>query len=99
MLDTSNYVADIFSIPLETLMEKHDMSVRAFNVCKDNGLLNLGLILHHWHENKSFSKFRNLGRKTELELLNICELHLSDDVIVEYLLLLSDSTNNRLVVS
>ena len=91
-----NNLTTLSSISLETLMEKHSMSVRAYNVCGANSLLNLGLILQYWNENKNFSTLENSGKKTELELLNICKFYVSDNIIAEYSLHLLESPNDKI---
>ncbi len=92
----SDYTSQVFSIPLETLMVKHSMSVRAFNVCSVNGLQNLGSILQYRHENTGFAMLRNSGRKTELELVKICEIYLLDNPIKEHFSPFNHTPNNKI---
>ena len=58
-------------------MEKHALSVRAYNACSDNKLTNLGLLLDFWYEKGDFISFRNIGRKTEEELSSLCQFYFS----------------------
>lgn len=47
------------------------LSVRAYNVCDANGLTTLSAINHFHSEHVGFSKLRNCGKKTELELIDL----------------------------
>ena len=77
MSNSSDYIDNILSVSLEKVVEKHALSIRAYNACYGNGLTNLGLILEFWHQNRSFSSFRNIGIKTEEELSEVCLFYVS----------------------
>jgi hypothetical protein len=48
------------------------LSIKASNLCRQNKLLTLNDLLDYYQSNKSFMNLRNCGRKTELELREIC---------------------------
>ena len=48
------------------------LSIRASNLCEQNKLLTINDLLDYYQSNKSFLNLRNCGRKTELELREIC---------------------------
>lgn len=53
---------------LEKLVVLYNLSVRAFNVCTTNGLTSLSTIVRYYRLNGGFSKLKNCGKKTGLEL-------------------------------
>ncbi len=65
-------------ITLQELAEHHELSLRAYNVCNDNGLTDLEKILNFFKEEKGFLKLKNCGRKTDLELTRICQQYKKD---------------------
>lgn len=65
-------------VPLNRLREIERMSVRAWNVCNNNGLNTLTALLHHYQAHGTFAKFRNAGRLTEAELIKICRKYLQE---------------------
>lgn len=65
-------------IPLPRLREVEQMSVRAWNACKNNGLHSLRALLDHYNFYGTFTKFRHVGRLTETELTGICRKYLEE---------------------
>jgi hypothetical protein len=57
---------------IEQIYNSKDISVRAFNVCNDNGLNDLSSILQYYRKNRSFESLRNCGKKSNLELIAVC---------------------------
>lgn len=73
-MDRDIYMAD--NVTLQELAGTHELSLRAFNVCNDNGLTDLKKILIYFNKEGDFSNLKNCGRKTDLELTNICQQYL-----------------------
>lgn len=63
---------EIANISLSKLSEIEDLTVRTQNICEYNSLKDLYSILYYYFENGDFSKLRNCGPKSNLELINIC---------------------------
>jgi hypothetical protein len=51
---------------------KDEISVRAFNTCKDNEIENISELKQYYNTYGSFKHFRNCGKKTDSELVTIC---------------------------
>jgi len=60
-------------LSIEELADIDWLSVRAINICQKFDLLTLNQILAFYHQNGSFMKLRNCGKKTEIELTELCE--------------------------
>lgn len=61
------------------------LSVRSINVCKAAGLNNLEDIIMYFNVYKGFQHLKNCGRKSETELMSVCEVygnHSNSDNIV-----------------
>jgi hypothetical protein len=63
---------------LDELKEIHKLSVRSYNVCKQNSLTDLKSILSFFLKNKSFSKLKNAGMKSNFELIDLTKSYLKD---------------------
>src|SRR5680860_1391223 len=61
---------------LNQILEKKYLSVRAYNVCGNNNLYNLNLIVDYYSKNSSFKNLRNCGDGTNEELIEFCKTHL-----------------------
>ena len=61
------------NIGLDELADVEGLSVRTYNICKYNDLLNLDDILQFFWEYGNFKKIRNCGDKSNRELLSLCE--------------------------
>lgn len=57
---------------VEEIYCSEDISVRSFNICNDNDLIDLSTILKYYRENKTFYNLRNCGRKSNEELTALC---------------------------
>jgi len=62
----------IENIELKKLADIENISVRAYNICAYNDLLDLGKILQYFWENGDFKKIRNCGNNSNQELIDIC---------------------------
>lgn len=62
---------------IEEIYYSEDMSVRSFNVCKDNDLKDLAAILKYYHEKKTFNNLRNCGKTSNKELSQLCLKYIS----------------------
>tara|TARA_R110002096_G_scaffold310922_1_gene505427 strand:- start:5576 stop:6697 length:1122 start_codon:yes stop_codon:yes gene_type:complete len=61
---------------LNQILEKKYLSVRAYNVCGNNNLYNLNLIVDYYSKNSSFKNLRNCGDGTNEELIEFSKNHL-----------------------
>lgn len=61
---------------LNQILKKKYLSVRAYNVCGNNNLYNLNLIVDYYSKNLSFKKLRNCGDGTNEELIEFCKTQL-----------------------
>jgi hypothetical protein len=57
---------------IKEIFKNEKISVRSFNVCNENDLINLKSILEYYNENRSFDKLRNCGKKSNDELTALC---------------------------
>lgn len=64
------------STTLSELLERKLMSVRSSNICLRYRLNNLGELCDFYRKHKDFSRFKNLGVKSNNELINLCEAHI-----------------------
>jgi hypothetical protein len=62
-----------FDISLKLLTVYENISLRAINICKDNGISTISEILEYRQVYKDFKSSRNCGVKTNDELLYLCE--------------------------
>ncbi len=59
-------------INIRALLENGELSVRTYNVCRNNDLMNTTEILNFYKKNKSFSQLHNFGEKSEKDLIDLC---------------------------
>ena len=57
---------------IEEIYKKEEISVRSYNVCKYNELHSVSDLKKYYYKYKSFEKLRNCGRKSNEELIEIC---------------------------
>lgn len=57
---------------IEEIYYSEDISVRSFNVCNDNHLIDLTEILKHYYKYNTFGNLRNCGKKSDEELTALC---------------------------
>lgn len=65
---------------LNQIFDKNLLSVRAYNVCGQNDLYNLDLILDYYKKETSFKDLRNCGSGTNQELVKFCKKQLSENI-------------------
>ena len=70
---------DSGDLSIREIYEQEWMTVRAFNVCIDNGIKFLSQLLSVYKQSDSFVQFRNCGTKTEKELIEICKKYSFDE--------------------
>jgi len=57
---------------IDEIYKKEEISVRSYHVCKYNELHSVSDLKKYYHKNKSFDNLRNCGRKSNEELIDIC---------------------------
>lgn len=57
---------------IDEIYKKEAISVRSYHVCKYNELNSIFDLKKYYYKNKSFEKLRNCGRKSNEELIKIC---------------------------
>jgi len=57
---------------IDEIYRKEEISVRSYHVCKYNNLNSIKNLKEYYYKHKSFSKLRNCGRKSNEELIEIC---------------------------
>ncbi|MDQ1266891.1 MAG: hypothetical protein QG635_2044 [Bacteroidota bacterium] len=65
---------------MNIMAKKLQLSVRATNVCINNGLITLKDIIEYYKNNKSFLSFRNSGKGVNDELTLLCQSYLPKPV-------------------
>lgn len=55
------------------IYKNEEISVRSYNVCRYNGLDTIDKLKEYYLKNHSFENLRNCGRKSNEELIKICE--------------------------
>ncbi|EDM45727.1 hypothetical protein SCB49_07957 [unidentified eubacterium SCB49] len=57
---------------IDDIYRKEEISVRSYRVCKNNKLNSINDLKEYYFKHKSFDKLRNCGRKSNEELIEIC---------------------------
>jgi hypothetical protein len=57
---------------INEIYHSEDISIRTFNICKNNDLKDLTAILKHYRDNKTFENLKNCGKKSNYELTALC---------------------------
>jgi hypothetical protein len=57
---------------IANIFEKKGISVRSYNVCKNNGLLTVTDLKDYYLKNRSFKNLNNCGGKSNKELIALC---------------------------
>ncbi|GAL73124.1 sigma factor-like helix-turn-helix DNA-binding protein [Jejuia pallidilutea] len=57
---------------IDEIYKKEEISVRSYHVCKYNELNSISDLKKYYYKNKSFEKLRNCGRKSNEELIELC---------------------------
>ncbi|WP_460219390.1 sigma factor-like helix-turn-helix DNA-binding protein [Psychroserpens sp. MEBiC05023] len=63
---------------IEEIYRKEEISVRSYHVCKYNNLNSVKDLNEYYFKHKSFDKLRNCGRKSNEELIEICNKYPGD---------------------
>ena len=63
---------------IDEIYKKEEISVRSYHVCKYNELNSISDLKKYYYKNKSFEKLRNCGRKSNEELIEICNKYPDD---------------------
>ncbi|AQX08396.1 hypothetical protein [Elizabethkingia ursingii] len=61
---------------IDEIYKNTDISVRSYNLCRYNNLNSLEKLLKYYNKHKSFKNLRNCGRKSNEELIEVCEKYL-----------------------
>lgn len=57
---------------IDEIYKREEISVRSYHVCKYNELYSVSDLKKYYYKNGSFDKLRNCGRKSNEELIEIC---------------------------
>src|SRR5690606_24347998 len=57
---------------IDEIYKNEELSVRSYNVCRYNGLDSIDKLKEYYLTNHSFEKLRNCGRRSNEELIEIC---------------------------
>jgi len=57
---------------IDHIFRKEEISVRSYHVCKHNKINSINDLKEYYFKHKSFDKLRNCGRKSNKELVEIC---------------------------
>lgn len=68
------------NIILDDLQIHHKFSVRTYNVCLKHQLTNLETIINYFVQQGTFLKLEGCGRKTELELTQVCNFYFDNRI-------------------
>lgn len=68
-------ITEVVDKTLEELSSEEFLSVRTINICRYAELTNLSLILKYYNAKGSFLHIKNCGRKSNKELIDLCEKH------------------------
>lgn len=63
---------------IDEIYKKEEISVRSYHVCKHNELNSISDLKKYYYKNRSFEKLRNCGRKSNEELIEICNKYPDD---------------------
>ena len=67
--------AKLFDFYLDDLKQVEKLNAKYLNICVDNQLNNLQLIVIYFWANDDFLKLKNCGQKSNLELTELCRKH------------------------
>lgn len=68
---------------IDEIYKNTDISVRSYNLCMYNNINSLDALLEYYNNNKSFEKLRNCGRKSNIQLIEVCEKFLASGYSIE----------------
>src|SRR5690606_36121989 len=58
---------------IDEIYKNKKLSVRSYNLCRNNGLDSMEKLLEYYSKNRSFLYLRNCGRKSNEELIEVCK--------------------------
>lgn len=96
---TQTYIVFENDIGLDILAKIEDLSVRSYNVCRNNELDSLNKIILTFQKKKTFLHLRNCGLKTEVELSKLSQKYLSlyDELGGKLILIEENKKENDLI--
>lgn len=62
-------------IKLENVKDRFRLSIRSYNVCKNNGIDDLSGLINYYDEHRNFMELKNCGQITNFELEKVCEYY------------------------
>src|SRR5690554_4935848 len=65
---------------IDEIYKKKEISIRSYHVCKYNNLNSVNDLKEYYFKHKSFDKLRHCGRKSNEELLDICNKYSDENV-------------------
>jgi hypothetical protein len=65
---------------IDEIYKKGNLSIRSYHVCKYNDIQTIFDLKNHFIKYKSFVKFRNCGRKSDEELIKLCNSYYLEGV-------------------
>jgi hypothetical protein len=68
---------------IEEIYSVEDITIRSFNVCKDNNLKDLNAILKYYNKFRTFENIRNCGSKSNKELIELCQKYIEIENLTE----------------
>jgi hypothetical protein len=77
---------------LDEIYNKYDLSIRTYNICKDNDLLDIISIHNHYTKYDTFKNLRNCGVKSDYELKYLCKSFNSN---IDYPVTTSSNSNEK----
>jgi DNA-directed RNA polymerase alpha subunit len=57
---------------IDEIYKKEQISVRSYHICKYNELNSISDLKKYYYKNQSFEKLQNCGRRSNEELIDIC---------------------------
>src|SRR5690554_4848654 len=63
---------------IDEIYKKEEISIRSYHVCKYHELNSISDLKKYYYKNKSFEKLRYCGRKSNEELIEICNKYPDD---------------------
>lgn len=84
---------------IQEIFYSEDISIRSFNVCVDNDLIDLNSILNYFVKNKTFVNLRNCGVKSNNELLELCSKYFELEKIEKIEIKKNEESLNSIIIN
>lgn len=84
---------------IEEIYKKEEISVRSYHVCKSNELNTVSDLKKYYSRNKSFDKLQNCGRKSNEELVDICDKYQSEYIENEDVEIKNENPLKKIILS